>query len=1030
MSQTPKNPREFSDINLLDALQFWARHSPAQNALIFLGDAESVSMELNYAQLMQRIDTLAPRLSRYFKPGDRAILSIENEAEFLISLLACLHAGIIAIPSLSPNNERSIKRIEAHLLDSAAAAVLLDSQALRQLRMKRDAAAVLEPFCVNIEELPETNDNEENAARPCGDESIAYLQYTSGSTRSPRGVTITHGNLNAQQRMLMEALNQQPHRALVNWMPLYHDFGLVMSLQAFRAGGCCVLLPAARVVQQPIRWLRAIERFQAPISAGATFMFSHCVRKVRDEQRRALDLSCWRQVIIGAEPIHADIVREFSVAYKNYGFKESVFWPAYGMAEATLVITGRGGETPVFRRFDTAALQQRRVVQSTSGQELVSSGQICFPGSVRVVDPETHTVCPPDVIGELWVKNPCVGKGYWQQPEATQETFGAYLGTDDGPYLRTGDLGFIHEQEVFISGRLKDIIIINGENRYPQDIEWTVGHCHPALEPGAGVALGIEADGSERLAIVYEIRRTARKDIDADALVGAIRAAVVKNHGIDVHTIVLIPPANLPKTSSGKVQRQVCKQRLLTNDLAGIVHWSVSLPSVSAASSAESEALLQLCRKILNAPLLGLNDDLFAQGADSIKSMELIAEIEARWQCGIPLQRFNEEPTVNCLLALIREVKDPESTAAPEAETGLAAPQGAHEVYLRQSADASLHAILAYTSAWRGKWMSPNRLLFGFNMQGAKPPLFWCCQGFHELSQLAKYLGDDQPLYGMRSGHLAMEYNDKESVAALAGWYVKEILTNCPQPMYWLGGNCQGGGVVTRMAQMLAGLGECVRQVFILENIAPRVSAEVLPFKIALFYGRDSIRINPYLQFPAPDSAWKKLYPLGYSLDIINARHGRFFDVPYIDDFANKLKMRLRESQTSPVFRALPNAAFAAQIDVQSESVWRAGEQRALRVRVKNTSPMPWRVYQQSGLIAANHWLGEDEQPAQWLDGYAPLTEALLPQQETVLILQVAVPETPGAYILEIDLAEQGIVWFKEKGNPPYRLEVQVSPAL
>jgi len=807
-------------------------------------------------------------------------------------------------------------------------------------------------------------------------------------------------------------------------MPLHHDFGLVTSLLALYAGGCCVLLPPVRVVQQPIRWLRAMDRFRAATSAGAVFMFDLCTRKIQPDQCNGLDLSHWRQVIIGAEPIHAAIVQQFRAVFKDYGFGSHVLWPAYGMAEATLVITLKHGDEPVIRGFDASALQQRRVCASASGHSLVSSGQPSFADSVRIVDPETGVECPADGIGELWVKNPCVGKGYWRHTDVSHATFDAWLSeTGEGPFLRTGDLAFIHEREVFITGRIKDTIIINGENRYPQDIEWAMNDCHPALEPGACVAIGMDVDEVERLTIIAEIKRTARNQLAVEEIASAIRAAVVKQQEIDVHTVVLIQPASLPKTSSGKVQRQTCKRRLLANDLPILAVWSIAKP-VQPAASSDGDALLDLCRTILKDPSIGPDHDLFARGADSIKSMELIAEIESRWQCNIDLVRFNQQPTVNGLMALLANGQDLVGVSRQDTSPSDSETKNRSIAYFPALAEEHRHKLLAYTSAWQADWISPNRLIFGLNTQGAKPPLIWCFQGVHEFAQLARYLGPDQPLYGLRSGHLVIDYTDKKAITALAGLYLEEILTELPQEAYCIGGNCQAGVLATRMARMLYGLGGEVRRLFILENIVPRVDACVLPFKIALFYGRNSPDINPYQQFPAPDSAWKKLYPLGYSIDIINGEHGQFFDEPAIMDFANKLTQRLRESQMPEGLPILPEAAFSAVITAYSPAKCLAGEVSMLRVTIKNTSAMPWPA--QACLIVANHWLDADEQPWQWLDTYVPMTETVLPGREIMLNLPVTVPKNPGVYLLEIDLAEQGVVWFKEKGNPACRLHLDV----
>lgn len=1011
--------------NLLDTLHAWAQQQAQQRAYVYLADGENISAEITYAALWERVTTLSQQLLQQVSPGERAVLCLESEAEFLIALLACFRARIIAVPSLTPSSERTIKRIEAHLSDSGAAVVLFDGQAASQLRMRQYQGALADARCLNIETLPIADASVYVDPKPLAPNELAYLQYTSGSTTEPRGAMITHGNLMAQLQIFKSIIGQSPQSVSVNWMPLYHDFGLVMGLQSVYTGGVGVLLPPSRVVQQPIRWLRAIDRFRATLSAGATFMFELCARKIRPEDCLNLDLSHWQQALVGAEPIHAAVLNAFTAAFADYGFRPTVFWPGYGMAEATLIISLHSSRNrPVIVGFDAAALQKSQVLPNPDGQQLVGSGLPCFGYSLHIINPDTLQPCQAHEIGELWVHNPSVGSGYWQQASATQHTFNAYFGDPaQGPFLRTGDLGFIYEGEVFIIGRLKDTLVINGENRYPQDIEWTVNHCHPALESGAGVAVGIDVDGIERLAICYEIKRSARNHLDVNAVVSAIRAAVVKQHELDVHKIVLLQTASLPKTSSGKVQRQACKNRLLGNDLATLAVWQAPPPAPLAALSDTTHPLLTLCQTILNDTGIGLDDDLFAHGADSLKSMELFTEIEKRWQCRIDMMRFNQQPTVNGLQALIDEAVTLGHPETLDTETANVTPG----FFGRHFNAGQLHKLLGYTSAWQAEWVSPKRLIFGLNTQGSKPPLFWCCQGYPEFAQLARYLGADQPVYGMRSGHLIVDYKDSAAITGLASRYLEEILSNVPQDTYLIGGNCQAGVVATRLALMLAGLGERIQHLFVLENIVPRVNTCPLPFRIAIFYGQHNRKgINPYLHYPVPDSAWKKLYPLGYTIDFVKGSHGQFFKEPNIQDFANKLALRLQESLSPYAGLALPEAAFAAQITAQPVSEWRLGASLLVTVQVTNTSPVVWPSLGQSGLIIANHWLDTNGQPHQWLDGYAPITQSVLPGQTLTLTLPVVVPSTVGAYVLEIDLAEQGIAWFIDKTNPAYQLHVDV----
>jgi len=1020
--------KEHNFLSVFDRLCQFAHEQPRQTAIIHLADGENISKKYTYEELWQRVERIAGQLAHYAKPGDCAVLCIDNEAEFLLALMACFYCQVIAIPSLPPTNDRTVKRVESHLSDSGAAIVLLDDQAEKNLQSKQYQGLLTQVLRLNVSNGASQIFNAGLPVPIISGDDIAYLQYTSGSTREPRGVMISHSHLVEQERMLSQKFTMEAGEVLVNWMPLHHDFGLVMSLLALYTGGCCVLLPPVRVVQQPIRWLRAIGRFRASTSAGAVFMFEQCVRKIQPEQCLGLDLNCLRQVFIGAEPIHAPVVRGFLDKFMGYGFKPQALWPGFGMAEATLVVTLKDHGQPVFRAFDEASLQQKRVLASEKGKLLVSSGRPVFENSVCIVDPDTGMACPADVVGELWVKNPCVGQGYWRQAELTQTTFKARVapvGTEH--YLRTGDLAFIHEHEVFIAGRLKDTLIINGENRYPQDIEWVANQCHPDLEPGAVVAIGMEINGVEGLAIVCEVKRTARNRLDVEGIVSAVRGAVTKQLGLDVQSVVLLQPVSLPKTSSGKVQRQACKQKLLSRELPAIAAWNFNDLLVPYSPPPKSNELLALCRTILNDAHLGPDDDVFAHGADSIKSVELISEIERRWQCQIDLVQFNQKPTINCLLGLLTYKQG--LVDKPGQSTTISDFNALPISVFRPLAEEKLHGLLAYTSAWHAEWVSPNRLVFGMNTQGTRPPLFWCFQGHQEFSQLALYLGLDQPLYGFRSGHLVFDYTDKAAVTGLAVHYLQELLDSLPRPDYLLGGNCQAGVLATRMAQLLVGFGGKVRQLFILENIVPKVDACMLPFKTALFFGRHSPDINPYLQFPSPDGVWQKLYPAGYSIDIINSEHGKFFEEPGIGDFANKLRHRLDAAGKTSATGFLPDSAFSALIKVDAVPTWRVGENVMVSVHVTNTGHEPWSATEgQSTLIVANHWLDEEGKTLQWLDGYVPMVGAVLPSARVTVTLPVTAPKIPGNYVLEIDLAEQGIVWFKEKGNPACQLIIDVKP--
>jgi acyl-CoA synthetase (AMP-forming)/AMP-acid ligase II len=412
-------------------------------------------------------------------------------------------------------------------------------------------------------------------------ETLALLQYTSGSTGSPKGVAVTHDNLLENQRMIAKGFGHSDETVFVGWLPMHHDMGLIGNvLQPLYLGIPCTLMAPEDFAQKPVRWLRAISRYHGTTSGAPNFAYELCVKRVSEEQREGLDLSCWKIAYNGAEPIQAGTMERFVQAFQPHGFREESFYPCYGLAEATLFVTGGlSGAPPVTFAFDGKALEERRVAKagddSSGARRLVGCGRPWKGLKVMAVNPETLIACGPDEVGEIWISGASVAQGYESQPEASEATFRAHLAdTEEGPFLRTGDLGFVRDGELFVTGRLKDLIIIRGRNHYPQDIEWTVGLSHPFLRPGCGAAVTVEEKGEDdRLVIIQEMDRKGAAALAsqgpqaAEELSMAIRAAVVRQHGLRVHDLVLIHPGTLPKTSSGKVRRRASCERYLNGTL-------------------------------------------------------------------------------------------------------------------------------------------------------------------------------------------------------------------------------------------------------------------------------------------------------------------------------------------------------------------------------------------------------------------------------------------------------------------------------
>jgi len=562
--------------SFIDVLRRRAVEHAADPAYIFLPDRAGEPVSLTFAELYGRAQSIAARLSRGGHKGDRAALLFPPGLDFIVAFFGCLLAGVIAVPMMIP------RRAGAR---DASAAILADCRP-RFAMTRRDLIAASRPdlaerfrdAALDWVFTDECDAASPQALRPPSADDIAFLQYTSGSTSAPKGVVVSHRNLIANSEMICIALGNTRRSTHVSWVPLYHDMGLILNaLQALYAGALCVLLAPVGFMQRPLAWLRTIDKYRAEVAGGPNFAFELCVARHRPEEIKDIDLSCWKVAVNGAEPVRAGTIERFVTTFAPYGFDAKTFHPAYGMAEATLLISansrGAGAST---RRVSRAALHRNRIgdpLQPEDGQVLVGCGRALQGERLAIVDPETLLPLWPGSIGEIWVAGPHVACGYWCNPEATEAVFGAGLASGGArDWLRTGDLGFVaDDRELYITGRIKDLIIIRGINHYPQDIEETVQDCHPALRRHGGAAFGVpDRSGEEQLVVVQEVARTFRGEADAGEIVASIREAIAREHDITVREIVLIRTGSLPKTTSGKIQRRLTRHHFLAGTLSRI----------------------------------------------------------------------------------------------------------------------------------------------------------------------------------------------------------------------------------------------------------------------------------------------------------------------------------------------------------------------------------------------------------------------------------------------------------------------------
>ena len=568
----------FKHSTLCDLLNWRATHQSDRLAYTFLANGKTEAAKLTYGELDDRVRAIAARLQSLNALGERALLLYSPGLEFIAAFIGCLYAGVIAIPAPPPDParlKRTLPRLQA-IASNARASVILTSACISE-QLQQAGSRISSEF-PGMDWLVTDRLSEQSAAEwqqpQIGNDTLAYLQYTSGSTSAPKGVAISHGNLMHHSACVNQAWGYAPDSVAATWLPYFHDYGLIDGIiQPLYAGIPCYVMSPLTFYMRPLRWLQIISRYRVTHSQGPNFAYKHCLNKIKPEQRATLDLSSWRTASNGAEPVLQSTVEQFIEAFASCGFRPEALYPSYGLAEATLLVaTKRHGEAPNCSYLQADALEKHQIVEVPPDQKgmrtVVSCGPPIATMKVVIANPETSTGCRANEVGEIWVSDPSVALGYWQKPDDSKATFGAYLkDTGDGPFLRTGDLGFLKDGELFVTGRIKDVIIIRGRNYYPQDIELTVERSHPALRVGHGAAFAIEMDEQERLVVVQEIERSYQQSLDIDEAIAQIREAVADEHELQVYAAILIQAGTIPKTSSGKLQRGVCRQQFLEGTL-------------------------------------------------------------------------------------------------------------------------------------------------------------------------------------------------------------------------------------------------------------------------------------------------------------------------------------------------------------------------------------------------------------------------------------------------------------------------------
>jgi len=559
-------------------LQWQATHHADKTIFRFLTDGEQQEDAITYRALDAHTKAVAQQLAGHCAPGDRVLLLLTPGIDFIAAYFGCLYAGCVAIPTyphLRPKKDSILTRILNVASDAAPKAILSgDIVKKASAPFFEEAAHTRHLPWIDVTTVTPLN-NPHWAGPSISPDDLAFLQYTSGSTNLPKGVMVSHGNLLHNAYTISTLFGLSASDKAVIWLPPYHDMGLIGGiLVPVFSGMETILMAPAYFLQRPSRWLQAVSRYRATVTGAPNFAFDYAVRKTKPELIPELDLSTLGVAFSGAEPISADTMRRFADTFGPCGFQYDTFMPCYGLAEGTLMVTSEQRKhAPVVRYFDKQALEQHRVVEHPSGRPFVGCGGPTDDTTVYIVHPDTFAEAEPGQIGEVWVGGSSVAQGYWGRPEATAETFQAHIaGTGAGPFMRTGDLGFVLDGQLFITGRIKSLIIIDGSNHYPQDIEWTAEHSHPDIQPHGAAAFSVDIDGQEKLVIAAELDARTLRDLtdeQARSIRRAIISAVSNEHNLSVHEVTLT--GRLPKTTSGKIKHHECRAAYLASKQSPLI---------------------------------------------------------------------------------------------------------------------------------------------------------------------------------------------------------------------------------------------------------------------------------------------------------------------------------------------------------------------------------------------------------------------------------------------------------------------------
>jgi acyl-CoA synthetase (AMP-forming)/AMP-acid ligase II/acyl carrier protein len=662
--------------SIVDVLNIRADVQSDKPSYVFLSGAAEVG-RLTFAQLQRRARAVAAQLPEMKGQNERVLLLYPAGLDYIVALYACLYGRAMAVPAYPPRRNQNLRRLLAIIDDARPTVALTTSAIYSRLQSWFNQVPSLKAIQWVVTDDVDLKRADVWREGGVNEETIALLQYTSGSTATPKGVLVSHGDLLHNQAMMRESLKHDDDTVIVSWLPMYHDMGLIGNILAgVYNGATCYLMAHADFLQEPACWLKAISKYRATFSGGPNFAYDLCARKARQE-KQGLDLSCWKIAFNGSEPVRAETLRRFAEAFSPCGFRPEALYPCYGLAEATLFVSGgAASETPVITTFDKAGLEEHRAVVSDrlkDGVTLVSSGKLRLDGRIIIVNPQTGDRCDEGQVGEIWVSSAAAAQGYWGRPELTDETFRARLsGSKEGPYLRTGDLGVNFQGALYVTGRIKDLIVIRGRNHYPQDIELTAEASHPALRPGCSAAFAVAGEETERLILIAEVNREWRNSVDIE-VVESVRPAILMEHEINISAIVLIRPGSMPKTSSGKIQRGEIRSAFINGNLDAVYGWQLKACPLAEGQTVRPEDALRTlgslrdwlsleCSSKLNiaSHKIDVNQPIACYGLDSLAAAEFVISIEESFGVQVPIDKlFRGSPSISALALFLHEQLQP-----------------------------------------------------------------------------------------------------------------------------------------------------------------------------------------------------------------------------------------------------------------------------------------------------------------------------------------------------------------------------------